>query len=105
MNEEFKGAVAAAAQLFENSDEEDVAAVYIVGGRPNFADIRSLEGQASGLVITIDQFGDICLRRSGRKVATPRIEPAKTGSCSVDRLIHHVVAWNAGFAGLSDGVR
>lgn len=106
MNRELEGAAAAAVELFRHSDESDVAAVYIVGGRrPSADDIRCLDAELHGLTLTVDRFGDLCLRRNGELTAAPVSRPDRTGPSSVHRAVRHLAGWNAGFPGLSEGVR
>lgn len=106
MNRHLAGTATAAMQLFQESDETEVAAVYIVGGRrPSADEIRCLERQVDGLAVTVDAFGDICLRRNGQAVVVPTPEATKRGPSSVNRVAHSIASWNAGFRGLSEGVR
>ena len=106
MNRELDGAAAAAMELFNTTDDADVAAVYIVGGRrPSADDIRDLHAERCGLAVTVDQYGDICLRRGGRMAVAPQVDAVPVGTSHVHRVMHHLGEWSAGFSGISEGVR
>jgi hypothetical protein len=107
---DFGRAAKAAVNLFKNTDVMDVNAIYIVGGwRPTECELIHLRRQARAVAITVDDYGSVSMRRRlGLEMDLPARSTSSIGQMGdtvLNRIRRHVEAWNAGFQGLSEGVR